>query len=67
MYVPLAEAVRSLVSTPQKLAIASPAHVQTDSLADRIRKEVVARRAVVVSYGLVGAWASKSVAQDIGR
>jgi SAM-dependent methyltransferase len=55
----LAEAVRSLVPTLSKLNIASAAHVQIDSLADRIRNEVVARRAVVVSYGLVGAWARK--------
>jgi hypothetical protein len=54
-----AEAVRSLVPTLQKLNIASPAHVQIDSLANRIRDEVMARRAVVVSYGLVGAWARK--------
>lgn len=58
VYQLLAEAVRSLVPTLQKLAIASPEHVQIDSLADRIRAEVVARRAVVVSYGLVGAWAT---------
>jgi protein-L-isoaspartate O-methyltransferase len=55
----LAEAVRSLVPTLSKLNIASPAHVQIDTLAERIRKEVLARRAVVVSYGLVGAWARK--------
>ena len=55
----LAEAVRSLVPTLSKLNIASPAHVQIDSLAERIRKEVLASRAVVVSYGLVGAWARK--------
>jgi predicted O-methyltransferase YrrM len=67
VYELLAEAVRSLVPTLQKLNIASPAHVQIDSLADRIRQEVVARRAVVVSYGLVGAWARKPVAHDIGR
>ncbi len=66
VYTLLAEAVRSLVPTLQKLNIASPADVHIDSLADRIRSEVVARRAVVVSYGLVGAWATKLVADDIG-
>ena len=60
VYMLLAEAVRSLVPALQKLNIASPAHVQIDSLADRIRNEVVARRAVVVSYGLVGAWTKKT-------
>jgi SAM-dependent methyltransferase len=67
LYELLAEAVRSLVPTLDKLNIASPGHVQIDSLATRIRSEVVTRRAVVVSYGLVGAWARKPVAQDTGR
>lgn len=58
VYQLLAEAVRSLVPTLEKLKIASPDYVQIDSLADRVRKEVVAKRAVVVSYGLVGAWAT---------
>jgi hypothetical protein len=64
VYELLAGAVRSLVPTLVRLNIASPAHLQIDNLADRIREEVVARRAVVVSYGLVGAWASKPVADD---
>jgi SAM-dependent methyltransferase len=55
----LAEAVRSLVPTLQKLNIATPEDVQINSLADRLRNEVVDRRAVVMSYGLVGAWARK--------
>ena len=63
----LAEAVRSLVPTLQKLNIASPAHIQIDSLADRIREQVVARRAVAVSYGLVAAWGRKPVADDFTR
>jgi protein-L-isoaspartate O-methyltransferase len=67
VYELLAEGVRSLMPTLLKFNIASPAHVQIDSLADRIRKEVVARRAVVVSYGLVGAWARKPVSHYLGR
>jgi ubiquinone/menaquinone biosynthesis C-methylase UbiE len=67
VYQLLAEAVRSLMPTLLKLNLVSPAHVQIDSLADRIRQEVVKRRAVVVSYGLVGAWARKSDTQDVGR
>lgn len=67
VYELLAEAVRSLEPTLLKLNIASPAYVRIDSLADRIRKEVVARRAVVVSYGLVGAWARKPAAHKLGR
>jgi SAM-dependent methyltransferase len=67
VYQLLAEAVRSLVPTLQKLNIASPAQVQIDSLADRIRDEVVASRAVAVSYGLVGAWARKLVVENTGK
>jgi ubiquinone/menaquinone biosynthesis C-methylase UbiE len=67
VYELLAEAVRSLEPTLLKLNIASPADIQIDSLADRIRKEVVVRRAVVVSYGLVGAWARKPAAHELGR
>jgi len=67
VYQLLAEAVRSLVPTLQKLNLAAPAHVQIDSLADRIREEVVARRAVVVSYGLVGAWARKLITHRIAK
>lgn len=67
VYELLAEGVRSLMPTLLKFNIASPAYVQIDSLADRIRKEVVARRAVVVSYGLVGAWARKPVSHYFGR
>jgi ubiquinone/menaquinone biosynthesis C-methylase UbiE len=67
VYQLLAEAIRSLVPTLQKLNIASPANVQIDSLADRIREEVIVRRAVVVSYGLVGAWAKKPLTPAPGN
>ncbi len=59
VYKLLAEAVRTLLPTLEKLKIASAAQVQIDTLADRMRKEVVARRGVAMSYGLVGAWARK--------
>ena len=59
VYLLLAEAVRSVVPTLEKLNIASTAQVQIDSLADRMRKEVSARRGVAMSYGLVGAWSRK--------
>lgn len=65
VYELLAEALRSLVPTLLQLDIASAGDIQIDSLADRIRKEVVTRRAVAMSYGLVGAWAKKPVAHDI--
>ena len=60
VYKLLAEAVRSLLPTLEKLNIASAAHVQIETLANRMRKEVVANRAVAMSYGLVGAWAKKT-------
>ena len=59
MYKLLAEAVRSLAPTLEKLNIASAAQVSIDTLADRMRSEVVAKRAIAMSYGLVGAWARK--------
>jgi hypothetical protein len=60
VYMLLAEAVRSLGPTLEKLNIASAAQIQIETLTDRMRKEVVAKRAVAMSYGLVGAWARKS-------
>jgi SAM-dependent methyltransferase len=59
VYKLLAEAVRTLVPTLEKLQIASDSQVQIDTLADRMRKEVAAKRGVAMSYGLVGAWAKK--------
>jgi ubiquinone/menaquinone biosynthesis C-methylase UbiE len=56
VYKLLAEAIRTLVPTLEKLNIAAAAEIQIDSLADRMRKDVVAKRAVAMSYGLVGAW-----------
>jgi len=47
----LAEAVRTLVPTLEKLNIRSAAQVQIDCLADRLRQEVIARRAVAMTYG----------------
>jgi SAM-dependent methyltransferase len=60
VYKLLAEAVRSLVPTLEKLNIASAAQVKIDSLADRMRQEVIAKRGIAMSYALVGAWARKS-------
>jgi ubiquinone/menaquinone biosynthesis C-methylase UbiE len=67
VYKLLAEAVRSLVPTLEKLNIASAAQVQIDSLADRMREEVVAKRGVAMSYGLVGAWARKSFDHEVSN
>lgn len=67
VYVLLAEAVRSLVPTLEKLKIASAAQIQIDSLADRMRMEVIAKRGVVMSYGLVGAWARKPLRYKVAE
>jgi SAM-dependent methyltransferase len=62
VYKLVAEAVRTLVPTLEKLNIASAAQVQIESLADRMRADVVAKRGVATSYGLVGAWGRKPCA-----
>jgi SAM-dependent methyltransferase len=67
VYELLAEAVRSLATTLGKLNIASAAQVNIDSLADRMRKEVVAKRGVAMSYGLVGAWARKPFSHEMAE
>jgi hypothetical protein len=41
--------------------------VKIDSLADRMRKEVVAKRGIAMSYGLVGAWATKPFPQELAE
>ncbi len=65
VYKLVAEAVRILLPTVERLSIASAAQVQIDSLADRMREEVVAKRGVAMSYGLVGAWARKPFADQL--
>lgn len=64
VYQLVAEGVRSLAPTIVKLNIASYTHLQVETLADRMREEVLAKRAVAMSYGLVGAWARKPVAGE---
>jgi len=65
VYKLVAEAVRTLVPTLEKLNIASAAQVQIESLADRMLADVVAKRGVATSYGLVGAWARKPRAREM--
>ncbi len=67
MFKLLAEAVRSLAPTLEKANIASAAQVKIDSLADRMRDEVVAKRGIAMSYGLVGAWATTPFADEMQR
>jgi hypothetical protein len=65
VYTLVAEAVRSLEPTLEKLSIACAARVEIDSLADRMRKEVLAKRGVAMSYGLFGAWARKPSVDEV--
>ena len=60
VYKLLAEAVRSLIPTLERLNIASAAQVEIETLMDRMRKEVAAKRGVAMSYGLVGAWSKRT-------
>ena len=67
VYKLVAEVVRSLEPTLEKLNIASIGEMEIDSLAERMREEVVAKRGVAMSYGLVGAWAKKLSVPHIAK
>jgi hypothetical protein len=67
IYKLLSGAVRSLIPTLEKLNIASAAQVRIDTLADRMCKEVFAKRGVAMSYGLVGAWATKPITREMAE
>jgi ubiquinone/menaquinone biosynthesis C-methylase UbiE len=56
-YEALAEVVRSLLPAIERFGVASAAEVEIDSLALRIRDEVLAQDSVVVAPLLIGAWA----------
>jgi ubiquinone/menaquinone biosynthesis C-methylase UbiE len=59
VYEIVAELVQSLLPAMEKLKIASAAEVGMSTLAHRIRDEVVALKAVVLSAGFIGAWSRK--------
>jgi hypothetical protein len=65
VYQLLAEAVRSLAPALDKLNIASADQLKIDSLADRMSQEVVAKRGIATSYGLVGPWARKTFTREM--
>jgi ubiquinone/menaquinone biosynthesis C-methylase UbiE len=56
-YEVLSEVVRSLLPAMEKFGIATPAEVDIDTLAARIRDEVLAKDGIVVAPLLIGAWA----------
>jgi 2-polyprenyl-3-methyl-5-hydroxy-6-metoxy-1,4-benzoquinol methylase len=55
----VADVVQSLLPVMEKLKIAGAAEVETSTLAQRMRDEVVALKGVVVSAGFIGAWSRK--------
>lgn len=64
VFILLGEAVRTLLPTLEKLNIASAAQIQIETLTERMRRDAVAKKAVAMSYGLVGAWARKQITRD---
>jgi ubiquinone/menaquinone biosynthesis C-methylase UbiE len=61
-YKMLPEIVRSLLPAMERLGIATAAEVEVESLALRIRDEVVANNGIVISPSLIGAWATHETA-----
>ena len=56
----VAEVVRSLLPAMEKFAVVTPARVRIDTLADRLREEVMAGGGIVVAPALIGAWTRKA-------
>jgi SAM-dependent methyltransferase len=59
VYAWLAETTRTLLPLMERTGVATAAEVEVDTLADRLREELVAADATVVPPPLVGAWARK--------
>jgi SAM-dependent methyltransferase len=59
VYDHIAEGVESLLPTLEELGIATRDEVEPQTLAQRIRDQVVERNGVAVSLGMVGAWTHK--------
>jgi len=53
----VARVVKSLLPVMEKLGVANEKEVQIETLAERLRSEVISRGAVIVLPPLVGAWA----------
>jgi hypothetical protein len=56
-YAVLAETIRSLLPAIEATGVATAAEVDPDTLADRLRADVVATGGVAASPPLIGAWA----------
>lgn len=60
VYEYITQVTRTLLPMMEKLGVAQAEEVQIDTLAQRLRDEVVATGGVIVAPPLVGAWARKS-------
>ncbi len=60
IYAQIAEVTRSLLPLMERTGVATAAEVDVDTLAARIRDEVVAADASVVTPPLIGAWTRKA-------
>lgn len=56
----LAEVVRSLLPAMERFGIATAAEVEIDSLAQRMRDEVLAKDGVIAAPLLIGVWARQA-------
>jgi hypothetical protein len=56
-----AQTVRSLLPMMERLGVATAQEVEIETLADRLRDEVVAGGGVMISPAMVGAWTCKNV------
>jgi SAM-dependent methyltransferase len=59
VYDHIAEGIQSLLPAMEELGVATRDEVQPETLAQRIREQVMERNGVVVSLGMVGAWTRK--------
>ena len=59
VYAYVAQTTRTLLPLMERTGVATAAEVGVDTLAARLREEVVAADAVVVPPPLIGAWARK--------
>jgi 2-polyprenyl-3-methyl-5-hydroxy-6-metoxy-1,4-benzoquinol methylase len=63
----VARVVKSLLPVMEKLGVANEKEVQIETLAERLRNEVISRGAVIVLPPLVGAWARTLQARSAER
>ena len=60
----LAETLRSLLPMAERVGVATPAEVEIDSMAERLRQEALESNACLMPPPLIGAWARKPAPWD---